>query len=564
MPVPLRLLIAQPFGKIKGVIGVMQHFIRRRLRLVILLCLSMALLALTGAGAAQSADMLARTAVASNVRSGPGVEWRLLGTAAAGTTVRLDGQAYSGNWVRGITSGGLVGWFFTNNLNISQDQAAGLRSIWVEVPFTLTAPAQEGGTGGGGITLTTTADVNQRVGPGTQWRLLGTVTAGTPFAADGRDFSGTWVHGVAAGGQCGWIFGQYVSGNFSGLPVVAQDAPCGAAPSGPAAPPEAPAAPDAPSAPPVTNTAPTSGFNLGGHVSNMNETTFNWMRTARMTWIKKQVRWSPGMDPGGYAGMINTAHGSGFRILLGVVGYANQVNNGGYFEEYARFVGGLAALGADGIEVWNEPNIDREWQNGSIDPARYTELLRQAYHAIKGANSNTLVISGAPAPTGFFGGCHGGGCDDNHFVAGMARAGAANYMDCIGIHYNEGIVPPNWTSGDPRGNSSHYTRYYPTMVSTYYNAFGGRRPLCFTELGYLTPEGYGPLPAGFQWAGNVTLGQQVSWLSQVVSMARSSGRVRLLIIWNVDFANYGDDPMAGYAMIRPGGDCPACRALGGG
>jgi hypothetical protein len=173
-----------------------------------------------------------------------------------------------------------------------------------------------------------------------------------------------------------------------------------------------------------------------------------------------------------------------------------------------------------------------------------------------------MVVSGAPAPTGYFGGCSGAGCDDNHFIAGMARAGAANYMDCIGLHYNEGIVPPNWTSGDPRGNSTHYTRYYNTMVSTYYNAFGGRRPLCFTELGYLSPEGYGPLPAGFDWASNVTQAQQTAWIDQVVSMARYSGRVRLLIIWNIDFANYGADPMAGFALIRPGGDCPACRALG--
>jgi hypothetical protein len=29
----------------------------------------------------------------------------------------------------------------------------------------------------------------------------------------------------------------------------------------------------------------------------------------------------------------------------------------------------------------------------------------------------------------------------------------------------------------------------------------------------------------------------------------------------VDFTVYGDDPQAGYAMIRPNGQCPACDAL---
>ena len=68
----------------------------------------------------------------------------------------------------------------------------------------------------------------------------------------------------------------------------------------------------------------------------------------------------------------------------------------------------------------------------------------------------------------------------------MAAAGAASYMDCVGIHYNEGILPPTATSGDPRGNSGHYTRYFPTMVNLYASVFPNK-PLCFTEIGYLTP-----------------------------------------------------------------------------
>ncbi|MGV2436360.1 MAG UNVERIFIED_CONTAM: hypothetical protein LVT10_16920 [Anaerolineae bacterium] len=197
-------------------------------------------------------------------------------------------------------------------------------------------------------------------------------------------------------------------------------------------------------------------------------------------------------------------------------------------------------------------------QTARSTPRPDTALLATAYNAIKSANPATMVISGAPAPTGFFGGCHGGGCDDNLFLAGMAAAGAANYMDCVGVHYNEGIVPPTFTSGDPRGNSGHYTRYLPTMISTYSNAFGGRVPLCFTELGYLTPEGYGGLSAGFAWASNVTVAQQAEWVDGAVSYSRNSGRVRLVIIWNIDFTGtFGDDPMGGYALIRPDGLLPS-------
>jgi hypothetical protein len=299
----------------------------------------------------------------------------------------------------------------------------------------------------------------------------------------------------------------------------------------------------------------STAFEFGGHVDGFGANAVNQMRHAGMTWVKRQIH--AFQD---YAGAINEAHANGFRILLGVVGEPGAVSDDHYLDQYAQSLASAAALGADAIEVWNEPNIDREWATGQINPQRYTEMLRRAYNAIKAANPNTLVISAAPAPTGAEGAF---GLDrvwnDNRFVQGMAAAGAANYLDCIGIHYNEGIIAPNQTSGDPR--DGYYTRYFWGMVNTYYNAFNGARKLCFTEFGYLTPEGFPPLPGGFAWAQNVTLAQQASWLDQAVALAANSGKVRLMIVWNIDFGRYDSDPMAGYAIIRPGGGCPACDAL---
>src|SRR5512135_3107773 len=104
----------------------------------------------------------------------------------------------------------------------------------------------------------------------------------------------------------------------------------------------------------------------------------------------------------------------------------------------------MAAAGADAIEVWNELNIDREWPTGQVNGASYTQLLAKAYNAIKAANSGTLVISAAPAPTGFWGsaGCAADGCNDNTFIGQMAAAGAAQYMDCAGAHHNSGTTSP--------------------------------------------------------------------------------------------------------------------------
>ena len=301
----------------------------------------------------------------------------------------------------------------------------------------------------------------------------------------------------------------------------------------------------------------SGGFELGGQVNTFSAP--DKMKQAGMVWVKHQIRWSPGAVAS--VGDINDAHAKGFKVLFSVVGHPEDISGGRNFDNFANYVGELARLGADAIEVWNEMNLDREWPAGQINPTTYVDLLRRSYNAIKAKNANTLVISGAPSPTGAEGAF---GLDrvwnDDRYIRGMAAAGAANYADCIGVHYNEGIISPKQTTGDPRDN--YFTRYYQGMVSTYYNAFGGQRRLCFTELGYLSPEGYGPLPSLFGWAGDTSIAEHAQWLGEAASLAKSSGLVRLLIVFNVDFTVYGDDPQAGYAIIRDDGSCPACATLG--
>jgi hypothetical protein len=251
--------------------------------------------------------------------------------------------------------------------------------------------------------------------------------------------------------------------------------------------------------------------------------------------------------------------------LIGIVGADKTAlgsNFDGYVAGYAEFVGNVAALGVDAIEVWNEPNIDREWPAGQVNGANYTKMLAAAYNAIKTKSPNTIVISGAPAPTGFFGsaGCTANGCNDDVFMQQMAAAGAGQYMDCIGLHYNEGIVPPSQTSGDPRGEYPSY--YFGSMTARGYSQFGGK-PVCYTELGYLSGEGFTtPIPAGFAWAKDTSVAEHAAWLADAAVRAAQSGQVRIMIIWNVNFTRWDSDPMAGYAIIRPDGTCPACATLG--
>lgn len=305
-------------------------------------------------------------------------------------------------------------------------------------------------------------------------------------------------------------------------------------------------------------------FELGGHVTSTgSQRAVNAMRRAGMTWMKVQIRYYAGSGAGDAIRAVQQGQANGFKVLVGTVGDPNQLRDGGegYLNSYAAWLGQIAAAGADAIEVWNEPNIDREWPRDQISGAAYTDMLRRGYQAIKRANPSTMVISGAPAPTGAEAAFPGQVVNDDRFLRQMMDAGAIQYMDCVGIHYNEGTVPPTVTSGDFRDN--YYTRYLPTLTNLYWNITGGQRPLCFTELGYLTSAGYGQLPAAFGWASGNTLEQQAAWLAQAAAWLSQTGRVRMMIVWNVDFTLYGSDPQAGFAMVRPDGRCPACDALAG-
>lgn len=307
---------------------------------------------------------------------------------------------------------------------------------------------------------------------------------------------------------------------------------------------------------------------VGGQFDSFDERAAELIRAAGLTWIKWQIPFVVGdfslitvaRD------RVNWSHERGFNVLLSVKGNKDELASMGtaYYEEYAGFVGELARLQPSAIQIWNEQNLDREWPNGQIDPRRYAALLQPAYERIKSIDPSIMVITGAPAPTGAEGafGLNAVWNDDRYYQ-GMANAGIANFADCIGIHYNEGIIPPSQLGGDPRGDYPTY--YFPSMMDRAALPFRGtNRPLCFSELGYLSPEGYGRLPDGFAWGQNTSVAEQAQWLREAIQIAaqRQNPPVELLIIFNVNFTRFVDnDPQGGFGIIRPDGSCPACDSI---
>ena len=383
--------------------------------------------------------------------------------------------------------------------------------------------------------------VNVREGPGTSFRQISYLVAGTPLEVHAVTPNSTWIRISAPDGTQGWVYAPLctIRVNLADLPV--EDIPT---PTAPVAPPSA--------APPVSG----GGFELGGHIRSWNY--LSQMGSAGMNWVKVQVHY--GQDA---SGLVSMAHSNGFKIQLSALGSRDMVSQANFHSDYSAWVAGMAAAGADAIEVWNEPNIEVEWPLGQINPTAYTQLLCSAYGAIKNANGGTMVISAAPAPTGYFGGCSGNGCDDLPWLQGLVNAGAANCMDYIGAHHNAGATSPSASSGHPAdGGGGHHSWYFLPQTQLYYNVFGGSRKLFYTEMGYASQEGVSTFSDWFSWARGINNAQQAAWLAEAASLSSSTGMVRCLIVWNLDFSRYGDDPQDGYAIIRPDGSCPACATLG--
>jgi hypothetical protein len=410
-----------------------------------------------------------------------------------------------------------------------------------------------------------------RVGPGENYdKFPAPILIDTEVEVVGRDEFGYWLQiafSDISGEQTGWMATSLLTidpaVDMAALPDMTDTlvtAPSSTVAQAPAASSEdtpsetTPAPASGPPAPVYAPPVAVGGFELGGQTHSFANPQL--MASAGMNWVKFQHKWGSGGNPNDLAGRINNAHGAGFKVLLSIPGanaYPDSIN----FEEYVQFLGGVAALGPDAIEVWNEMNIDFEWPAGEIDPASYVNnMLAPAYNAIKSANPNVMVISGAPAPTGFDNNTNAWA--DSRYMAGVLAAGGGRYADCIGAHYNAGASSPSLTTGHPTG-SAHYSWYLLPTLNVYAQL---GKPVCFTELGYLSGDDYGGVPERFGWASDTSVDEHAAWLAEAVSVAANTGKVRMIIVFNVDFDHWGSDPQAGYAMIRKNGGCPACQTLG--
>ena len=73
--------------------------------------------------------------------------------------------------------------------------------------------------------------------------------------------------------------------------------------------------------------------------------------------------------------------------------------NAGHFADFARQVAARYRGRIQAYQVWNEPNLAREWGKKRPDPVGYAGMLKQVYAAIKASDPAAAVVTAGMAPT---------------------------------------------------------------------------------------------------------------------------------------------------------------------
>jgi len=312
-------------------------------------------------------------------------------------------------------------------------------------------------------------------------------------------------------------------------------------------------------------------------------------------WVKQQVEWKL-FEPskgdyqwGAIDEVVNAANAAGINIMLSVVKAPAWARPGGADlsvegppanpQDFADFLGAMAAHYAGRVqayEVWNEQNLHYEWGNEEISPARYMDLLRPAYAAIKANDPNAKVISGALTPTGA---PAPWAMDDFAYLEGMYQNGLARYADGIGAHPSGYNVSPDVTwqgacefiTARQAGfagpcTSPHHSWSFRSTMEGYRNimvTYGDAgKKIWPTEFGWASS----PSPVGgYEYAADNSLQDQADWTVRAYQMGRNWGWVGPMFLWNLNFKVVaGGSEQAQWGIVDGGwGPLPAYSALAG-
>ena len=333
----------------------------------------------------------------------------------------------------------------------------------------------------------------------------------------------------------------------------------------------------APSSTPIPPPVSKPGYGVQVHLlaGDMQE-TLGWARGLGVDWVKQQVEWHTiehgpdDLDWGLLDRAVAACDESGLKLLLGVVHApdwtrAVTLESGPpqQFAEFGRFAGQLATRyrgRVEAYELWNEPNLAREWRGDTLDPARFVALVAEGARAVRHADPGAQIISGAPAVTGINDGVEA--IDDRVYLRGMCEAGIEIWVDAVGAHPYGFANPPRESWENPvhiaTSHNDHPSFFFQDTLEDYRTIIAGHcgspRPIWVTEFGWASVENMGRMDArGWEYGREVSEAQQAAYIAEAYLMGEERLWVGPMFLWNLNLATiWGpDNPVSAYSILRP-------------
>ena len=208
--------------------------------------------------------------------------------------------------------------------------------------------------------------------------------------------------------------------------------------------------------------------------------------------------------------------------------------------DYADFVSVMAKRYRSGspkgtiqaIQVWNEPNLAREWGGAPINreqASQYMYMLKRTYQMVKAEDPTKLIVSAGLSPTGTN---DGTAMPDDVYLGWMYEDGLAQFSDAVGVHgAGYGSAPEVAVNSDPRfPHASFYFRRVEELRNIMVLNGDAGKQVWLLEFGWTTDQ----VNPQYSWYA-VTPEQQADYIVRAYKYAATtwSPWIGPMFVWNI-------------------------------
>ena len=218
---------------------------------------------------------------------------------------------------------------------------------------------------------------------------------------------------------------------------------------------------------------------------------------------------------------------------------------------FGDFCGAVAARYRSRVsayQIWNEPNLSREWGGKTPDPAGYVDLLAACSAAIRQADPSAILISAGLAPTG---NNDDMATPDDVYFDRMYLQGFQNHIDVVGVHAPGYAAPEIGPDSEEAAHRWFTFRRVEDLRKIMLRHGDEARQMAIVEFGYTTDA----VNPDYQWF-SVTEREQAEYLERAYEYAIANWRPwigLMVLIYLPDPAWGPHDEEYWWSILEPDG-----------